>query len=475
MTAHESCTIRELVNGTVGVPSQELPGILTDSDSGEALHGQPASGPESVESALAAAAAVHDNEVWTGLPDSERAALMRKLGAELTARAADMAAADSLDSGVPLTTTSALIPAVCALMEVGAAQIESGFGHTVQESSSGPCDQWRLPWGPAAVLLPWNASAHMAIVRLSDALVAGCPVVLKPSEWAPHSSGLLAEAINAALPPGLVQILHGGREVSQSIVEDPRIAAVSFTGGVPGGKGVAEACARQLKPVDLELSGNNPVVVLPDADPAEVAAHVVTAMLMLNGQYCVGPRRLIVPDGRVEEYVGAIAAMLDAVPIGASTDAGTALGPISHEPHLQRIAQQVADFEARGCEVRRYGQLPASQGHFAAPTVVLADKAADLQEEVFGPVLLVRTYGDVDEAVAIANDHAYGLSAYVFGADRDQARAVGRRLRAGLVRLNSAFGPPDANPVASVWGISGIGQIGIGTGPLFFSGGRFVG
>jgi acyl-CoA reductase-like NAD-dependent aldehyde dehydrogenase len=474
--AEHVCTVRELVDGVEAVPADELAPELTDSDTGEVLHPQLASSPESLERAIAAAAAVHEDELWTGLPVAERAAALRRLMGELLSRAEDMARADSLDNGVPLTTTTAFLGGVPMLLEMGAAELEAGFGHEEKPSSSGACDQWRLPWGPAAVLLPWNAPAHMGIVRLADALVAGCPVILKPSEWAPHSTGPLAAAIQAAgLPAGLVQIVHGGREISQKLVEDRRIAAVSFTGGVPGGTAVAELCAKQLKPVDLELSGNNPAVVLPDADAVEVVTSLVPAALTLNGQYCSAARRLIVPADQLETYLATLEAVLGAVKVGATTDPETVLGPIAHPGHLHHLRTQLAEFESRGCEVRTLGKVPEGGGHFLAPTVVLADKAPELQTEVFGPVLVVRTYGTIDEAVAIANDHPYGLSGYVFGKDRDQARAVGRRLRAGLVRLNSPFGPPDAAPAGSVWGISGLGSFGLGEGTKAFTGLRFVG
>jgi phenylacetaldehyde dehydrogenase len=457
------------------LPAEEFGLPLTDSDTGTELHAQRASSAGSVEAALATAASVHADGVWSDLPVAERAAALRALQGELAGRAEAMARADSLDTGVPLTTTTAFIAGVTVLLEMGAAELERGFGHEEQQSSAGGCDQWRLPWGPAAVFLPWNAPANMAIVRTADALTAGCPVVLKPSEWAPHFSGAFAEAVEAALPPGVVQIVHGGRDVGAALVDDERIAAVSYTGGVAGGTAVAEACGRKLKPVDLELSGNNPVVVLPGEEPVAVVSNVVAAMLTLNAQYCVGPRRLIVPENERDDYLDALAGVLGQVRIGTSTDPNTQLGPIAHEPHRQRLEAQLAEFAARGCEVRRIGQLPESSGHFFAPAVIVADQAPELREEVFGPALLVRTYRDLDEAVAIANDHPYGLAGYVFGQDRDAARAIGRRLRAGLVRLNSPFGPPDALPVASVWGVSGIGAFGVGQGPRFFSGSRFVG
>ena len=468
----ETPEIRELVGGTAALPTDELPGVLTDSDTGQVLGPQRASSAASVETALATAAQVHESGAWSELPREERAAALRQLGKEISSRVEELAALDSRDTGVPLSTTTMFLGAVSALFEPAALQVEAGFEHEEKQSPTvGGCDQWRLPWGPAAVFLPWNAPAHMAIVRTADALTAGSPIILKPSEWAPHSSGPLAEAFQAALPEGVVQILHGGPAVGATVVGDDRIAAVSYTGGVNGGKAVAQACAAALKPVDLELSGNNPVVVLPGQDPAAVAGQVVVAATMLNGQYCVGARRLIVPQDEVEAYAAAVGAVFDALPIGPATDPGTALGPLAHEPHRARLEEQLGQFAAAGCEVRRHGTLPSAGGHFFAPAVVVGQQATALKDEVFGPVLQVLGYGDLDEAVRIANDHAYGLCAYVFG-ERDQARAVGRRLRAGIVRLNSPFGAPDVMPLANVWGISGLGVI--GEGPKFFSGLRFV-
>jgi acyl-CoA reductase-like NAD-dependent aldehyde dehydrogenase len=470
-----ACTIRELVGATSAVPADTLDAVLTDADTGEELHPQRASSASSVDAAVTAAWTAHTDGAWFGLPRDERGAALRALRSELQARVADIARVDALDTGVPQATITAFAGAVAMLLDAGAARIEAGFGHTEQATSAGPSDQWRLPWGPAAVFLPWNAPTQLAMVKTADALTAGCPVIIKPSEWAPHFSGIFADAVQATLPAGVVQIVHGGSSVGAALVGDERIAAVSYTGGVAGGIAVAQACAAQLKPVDLELSGNNPVVVLPGEEPETVAEQVVTAMLTLNAQYCVGPRRLIVPEAELQGYLTAFATALDAVSIGGTADPATELGPLAHEPHRRRVEEQLAAFAARGCEVRRYGTVPESGGHFAAPAVVLADGAPELREEIFGPALLVRTYRDLDEAVTIANDHAYGLAGYVFGADRDAARAVGRRLRAGLVRLNSPYGPPDSDPVMGMWGTSGIGQTGQEQGPQFFSGARYVG
>lgn len=472
-----TCTLKELVNGVIATPAETLAPELTDSDSGAVLHTQLASSFDAVDAAIGVADRLHASGAWTDLPRAERAAAIRRLMAELTARAGDLAAADSLDTGVTLMWTQVMASARAGLLEVLAVQVEEGFEVTHSETSIGEVDQWRLPWGPAAVFIPWNAPAPTAITKVGEAIAAGCPVILKPSEWAPHFAGPFAEAVAAAgLPDGLVQILHGDRAVGERIVNDPRIAAVSYTGGVIGGTAVAEACAKQLKPVDLELSGNNPVVVLPDADLATVVGQVVLGMTFLNGQVCSGPRRIIVPEDQLETYAAAFGAALDGLTLGASTDFTTNLGPLVHAGHVRHLESQVAELASVGCEVSRHGTLPELGGHFFQPALVKADKAAELRGEIFGPVLQLRTYRDVEEAVQIANDHAFGLSGYVFGADRDAARKVGKRLRAGYVNVNSVLGGQAEVPmVLSLWGSSGIGVLGVGQGTSFFSGYRYVG
>jgi phenylacetaldehyde dehydrogenase len=474
VSTHTTCGIRELVDGSLAAPSGTLTLTLTDPDTGEALHPQAATDLDAVDRAIATAAQVHADGTWSGLPIAERAAALRRLQTELTARVEALAQADSLDSGVTLAMTSAVIGARIGFLDLAAKQVEDGFERVEHATSVGACDQWRLPWGPAAIFLPWNAGAATAIMKTSDALVAGCPVIVKPSEWSPHFSGAFAEAVSAALPAGVVQIVHGDRAVGEKLVNDPRIAAVSYTGGVAGGTAVAEACARQLKPVDLELSGNNPVLVLPDAAPDVVVGTILFGMTFLNGQACIAPRRLVVPEDQVDTYLATFEAVLPTLKIGATDDPETTLGPLAHAQHQQHIEAQLASLEAQGCEVRRYGQVPETGGHFVAPAVVLADKAPEFRDEVFGPVLQIRSYSSVDEAVEIANDHPFGLSAYVMGADRDAARAVGRRLRAAFVNINGP-GHGEAPMIGNAWGSSGLGVFGIGQGAAFFAGYRFVG
>lgn len=471
--AHE-CSIKELIDGVVAVPSVELDLELTNPDTGEVLHKQRASSADAVERALAAAQRVHENGEWFDLPASEKADMLRALQAKYAERYLALAEADTLDTGVPTSATSMFAMAGVSICMMSAAQIEAGFGHEeVISPSAGGCDQWDLPWGPAAVLVPWNAPTVSAIKKIGEGLVAGCPIIIKPSEWAPHFTGALAEAVAETLPPGVVQIVHGGAEVGRTIVEDPRVQVVSYTGGVPGGTAVAEACARQMKHADLELSGNNPVVVMPDADVDTVVAGVLMGLTTLNGQICVGPRRLIVREDQKQQYVDAFSTAFSALKIGLATDGETQLGPMNSAVHQQKIESQIAQYAEAGCDVQRFGTAPP-QGHFVTPAIIDADAAPQLKDEIFGPVLQVRTYTDLDEAVAIANDHAYGLAGYVYGGDRDAMRKIARKVRGGLIRLNSHYGALDVMGVGDAWGISGIGTFGVGETTKMFTGKRWV-
>jgi phenylacetaldehyde dehydrogenase len=469
--------IAQLVDGTMTEPAQELTSWLTDPNTGLALSLQRQTTLEHLDIALSAAEEAHRNDTWMALPGSERAALLLAFSAELAARVEELAAADSMDSGVPLTSTRLLAAAGADAMRSAADLVATEPERTPLDGLAGPAVQWRLPWGPAAVVVPWNAPAPTALFKTAAALAAGCPVILKPSEWAPHFAAPLAEAfVVSGMPTAMVQIVQGGASIGQAIAGDPRVQALSYTGGVAGGRAVAAACAPRMIPLDLELSGNNPVVILADVDIVETAAQIVGGMLLLNGQWCAGPRRAVVPESMADELIAAVLTQLEGVAIGPTTGPSTQLGPIAQAEHLKRLQGQLDECSSSGHTVRHVGTPPTGGGHFLAPAVISGDKTRELRDEIFGPVLVVQTYTDVDEAVEIANDHSYGLSGYVFGRDAAEAATVGRRLRAGTVSLNRiALMPVAEQGVTSMWGQSGLGSIGALDGVRFFTGARIVG
>ncbi len=477
MTGSGDLRLFELVDGRSRQPAETLDHSLTYPDTGEPIGPQRASSRSSIEVALAAADRVHANGEWMRVPVAERCAILERFSTELAARAEELALANSIDSGVPLSFSRTRVGSATGLPGL-LANHAATLLHTALGGSGERGDQYWLPWGPAAIFVPWNAPTTMAILKAASALAAGAPVILKPSEWAPHASSIVGEAACAAdLPASVLQVLHGGAAVGEVLAADPRIRALSYTGGVVGGRAVAGLSAAHMRPVDLELSGCNPVLVLADADVAQAARLIAGGMRILNGQWCAGPRRVFAPTSTVNRLADAILAEHgEHTVLGPIASESTTLGPMANAPHLRRLRCQLDAFAAAGATLRTAGSLPRSGGHFLLPTVVTEPPAELSRQEVFGPVITISGYRDVDDAVSQANDHDFGLSGYVLCGDRDAGRAVGRRLRAGYVFVNRiGLEPLPAEAVLSMWGSSGLGAVGISEGIRFFTGARFVG
>jgi phenylacetaldehyde dehydrogenase len=477
MTSVGSLPIEELVAGRLMRPAEELDVWHTDSDTGERLERSRASAADSVDLALAAAAEAHRDGRWRGLSGTERGEHLLRFSEELAAVAECLAAADSSDSGVLLSTTRELC-GMSAGMPAGLGQLALGLLSSESAGAAGPVAQRWLPWGPAAVFSPWNAPTTTALGKASFALAAGAPVILKPSEWAQHSASLIARAaVAAGLPDGVLQVVHGGAGVGQQVASDPRVAAISYTGGSVGGRAVAAASACHLRPLDLELSGSNAVVVLPDADLDEAASEIAAAMLFLNGQWCAGPTRVITPEGSVEALKQALLERLAGVRIGPSRDAASELGPLAHASHVTALERQLTQLADLGATVQRTGKVPEGSGHFFAPAVVTGPATEAIHDELFGPAVTVQGYRDEDDAVRRANQGVFGLSAYVFAEEWEAALAVGQQLRAGLVGVNKirpVLAPPTPDAVASMWAGSGLGSVGMAESLRFYTGARLI-
>lgn len=468
---------QQLVAGVLSTPKEPLDSWVTNSDTGAELTPARASSVPDVDAALAAAEATHLDGRWRGLTGAERAEHLLRFSEQLTAIAEQLAEADSKDSGVPLSTTR-LLCAGATMLPGGIGQLALSLVSSDAEGASGPVAQRWLPWGPAAVFAPWNAPTSIALSKASFALAAGAPVILKPSEWSQRSASLLAQAAQAAeLPDGVFQVVHGAVSVGQQLAADSRVAALSYTGGSTGGRAVAAASAGHLRPLDLELSGSNAVLLLPDADLDTAAAEIVEGMLFLNGQWCAGPTRVIVRQASAEALAEAVLDRLSAVRVGASTDPSTQLGPLAHSRHRDALEQQLVSHATHGGTVRRVGALAQGSGFFFAPAVITGRSAETIHDELFGPVITIQGYDDVDDGVRRANQGMYGLAAYVFSSDWEAAVAVGEQLRAGVIGINKVrpmHAPPTPDAAASMWSGSGLGTIGMTESLRFFTGARLI-
>lgn len=439
---------------------------------------QRATAPEKVEEAVSAADDLHRSGEWSGASVEDRASALEAMGEHLATVVDDVARLESIESGATISVTSMFGFILHGAFGLAAAQLRSGVLASRFEGPTGrDVEVERLPWGPALLLCPWNAPAPMAAHKAASALAAGAPVIIKPPERAPHGSEAIGEAaLRAGLPPGAVQVIHGGPEVATVALNDPRVAAVSFTGGIEGGKAVARACAEGLKPAQLELGGHSPLVVMPDATPEMVAEAARGLLTTINGQWCRGLGRIIVPANHYEQLLDAIVGTLCEVRIGDPLDPANDMGPMCHSEHLAVLEQQVDRLVAAGGVAHRTALVPDASGNWMSPTLITGLDASRTDDEVFGPVASVLTYTDIDEGLRLANDTRYGLEAYVVGTDEDAAMDVGRRIRAGGVKVNGVS-PISLNLMAPrpAFGVSGLAEEGTVETIAFFGGNRVLG
>lgn len=453
-------------------PGSELPGTICDSNTGESLMRQLGSTPAQITAAIEAADTAHHEGTWRNMPGDKRAEKLAEIAVALEQIVDEMAEVDARMTGVPIAHTRT-IARVCGAAFHAAAALAAEPTIITRETDY---LVERLPLGPAAIIGPWNAPSGIACHKLASALAAGCPVVFKPSEWAPVSGQLIAQAIaQLDLPKGVFQLLHGDGMTGAAIVGDPRIAAVSFTGGLDAGRAVAAACAHQVKPAQLELGGNNPLIILPGSDLAVAVDGIIAALTTLNGQWCRALGRLIVHESMLEDVIETTMNRLAALNLGSSSQNQTEMGPLVHQAHKEFVETAIESYREKGGDVLQSTPLPELKGWFVPPTLITNVDHAEAHEEIFGPVATVHSYTNVDDAIAMANAAPYGLAAYVFGI-RNQAYQVARELEAGMIKVNSVtlFSPHPSTP-RPAWKLSGQGDEGTRETFEFFRGSRVIG
>lgn len=309
----------------------------------------------------------------------------------------------------------------------------------------------REPAGVVGAITPWNYPLYQLIAKVAPALAAGCPVVVKPAGLTPLSAFILADAAEATgLPPGVFNLVPGpGSEVGELLCTHPDVDVVSFTGSTRVGRRVAAMAADTVKRVCLELGGKSASLVLPGADVERAVAATVANAMVNSGQTCAAWTRLLVPRSEIERSLAVAEAAASRHVVGDPRQEATDLGPVISAVQRRSVLDYIAGAVADGATVVSGGiERPdgLSVGHYVRPTVLsgVSPQSRIAQEEVFGPVLVMLPYGDVDEAVAIANATSYGLAGSVWGADDEQAFGVARRLRTGRVDVNGAAWNPRA-------------------------------
>jgi acyl-CoA reductase-like NAD-dependent aldehyde dehydrogenase len=433
--------------------------ITVISPHSEAVIGRSAcAGPADVSRAVDAARAAFDTGPWPRMQPAERIEALTRLAGIYKERRADMATLISAEIGAPITFTKmaqvrlplTMLSAFCAL----------AGGYEWQQERPGLYGKdiriVKQPVGVVAAVVPWNMPQFLTVSKVVPALLAGCSVVLKPAPESVLDAQLLAEMVAAAeLPPGVLNVVPGGRDVGEQLVSRAGVDKVSFTGSTAAGRQVALACAAGLKQVSLELGGKSAAIVLDDADPALVATGIQMASLANSGQVCNALSRVLVPETRKDEFVGALAAAMESMTVGDPADPNTQIGPLVAQRQQERVRGYIESGKSEGARlVTGGGDMPdgLDTGWYVRPTL-FSDARNDMRiarEEIFGPVLTLISYRDEDDAVRIANDSEYGLAGSVFTADLDRGYGVATRVRSGTFGVNEGYIMDPAAPFGGV-------------------------
>jgi acyl-CoA reductase-like NAD-dependent aldehyde dehydrogenase len=400
-------------------------------------------GEADMDRAVSAAREAFDHGPWPRLTPRERADHLLRLGAQLKLRMPELALAWTQQVGALAAMAPGMVGGALALVDHFAALADT-FPFAEQRASSdghGVAVVAREPVGVVAAIVPWNAPLLIMLNKISPALLAGCPVIMKPSPETPLDAYIIAEAAAAAgFPAGVLNLVPSHREAADYLVRNPGIDKVSFTGSTTAGRRIAAVCGERIARVTLELGGKSAAIVCDDADLETTAKHLAFVISILSGQVCATLSRVIVSRARHDAFAEALKSELSSIKVGDPSDPASRMGPLAMRRQFDRVEGYIAKGIAQGAHLVCGGGRPKDlpRGCYFEPTLFTHVKSGMTvaQEEIFGPVITLLACEDEADAVRIANDSNYGLFGAVFTQNNDRAYRIARGVRTGALTQN---------------------------------------
>ena len=394
----------------------------------------------------ALAAAAKGFEAWRNTPAVKRAEVMRAAARLLRERTDSIARLMTLEQGKPLAESKGEITMACDIIEWFADEGRRVYGRLVPPRAMNVQQMvMKEPVGPVAAFTPWNFPINQVVRKLCGALATGCSMIVKAAEETPASPAELVRAfVDAGLPAGVVGLVYGDpAEISNYLIPHPVIRKITFTGSTPVGKQLAALAGQHMKRATMELGGHAPVIVAADANIAHAVKMIAGAKFRNAGQVCISPTRFLVEEPVREEFVAGFLKYVQGLKVGSGLEASSVMGPLANPRRLVAMQQITEDAVSRGATVAAGGERIGSTGNFFAPTLLL-DAPLDssvFNHEPFGPMAAVRSFKNLDEAIAEANRLPFGLSAYAFTSSIKTAHQLSARVQTGMLWINQQAAP----------------------------------
>jgi 5-carboxymethyl-2-hydroxymuconic-semialdehyde dehydrogenase len=395
-----------------------------------------------IDRAVYTAAGAFESGPWPGMAARARARILNAIADGIEARAAEIAAAETFDTGLPITQAKGQAARAAEnfryFADVIVAQHEDAFSTPAQLGYV-----LRKPAGVAGLITPWNTPFMLETWKLAPALASGCTVVLKPAEWTPLSASFLPDIMTeAAVPDGVFNIVHGIGEITgAALVAHPDVPRISFTGETATGREIMRSASEHLKGLSMELGGKSPCVIFADADLEQAVDSAIFGVFSLNGERCTAGSRILAERSVYDSVVARLAERASRVRVGDPSDPATEIGALVHPEHYERVMSYVRLGVREGARLVAGGSRPAGlpAGNYLAATVFadVEPSARIFREEIFGPVVCVTPFETEDEAISLANATQYGLAAYIWTNDLRRAHRVAGRMEAGMTWVNS--------------------------------------